>query len=486
MRLSGIIEGAGVRLVSGDADIDVTGLTADSRQCAPGHLFAALPGSVTDGRRFIGDALGRGTVAVLVEDDGAAAVEARGATVLAAGSARHSYAVMCARFHGPGPQIAVAVTGTNGKSSVVDFCRQLWSAMGRDAASVGTLGIVSPAGGEALGHTTPDPGVLHARLRALAADGVTRVALEASSHGLDQRRLDGLSPDGVAFTGFSRDHLDYHRTADAYLGAKLRLFGLARPGGTAVLNADIPEFGILRRHCRDLDVVSYGEAGTTLRLAGLEATADGHQELEVEAGGALRTVRLPLAGRFQAMNALCAAALVAGAEGLPAPEVLELARGLRGVPGRLEEIPGHPSGARIYVDYAHTPDALANALGALEGSTSGRLAVVFGCGGDRDREKRPLMGAVAARHADDVIVTDDNPRTEDAAAIRRAILAAAPGAREVGDRRRAIRAAVASLRAGDALLIAGKGHESGQVVGRSVRPFDDRAEARSALEEFGS
>ncbi len=482
MRLSGLIEGAGTRLVRGSADVDITGLAADSRLCGPGHLFAALTGSVTDGRRFIDDALTKGSVAVLVEDDGSAPPQAGDATVLAASRARSSFAIMCARFHGAGPRIAVAVTGTNGKSSVADFCRQFWSAMGHRAASVGTLGIVSPEGVDTLAHTTPDPAVLFARLGELASAGITRVALEASSHGLDQRRLDGLVIDAAAFTNFSRDHLDYHATPESYLDAKLRLFDLARPGGVAVLNADIPEFDTIARRCRDLAIVSFGEAGTGLRLAGLAVTKGGHQVLEVEAGGVIRTVTLPLAGRFQAMNVLCAAALVASVEDLSAHEVLELSGSLNGVPGRLEAVPGHPEGARVHVDYAHTPDALETVLGALRGTTSGRLAVVFGCGGDRDRAKRPQMGAIATRLADDVYVTDDNPRTEDAASIRRAILEAAPGAREIGDRREAIRTAMAVLGADDVLVIAGKGHEEGQIVGGSVLPFDDREEARRACQ----
>ena len=467
-------------------DVDITGLAADSRQVREGHLFAAFRGSRTDGRCFIADALDRGAVAVLVGDDaGMPALEGR-ADVVAAADPRHVFARMCARFHAPPPGVVVAVTGTNGKSSVVDFCRQFWSVLGIRAASFGTLGMVTPEGIEGLGHTTPDPAGLHACLGRLRARSVDRVALEASSHGLHQRRLDGLRVDAAAFTSFSRDHLDYHVTAESYLEAKLHLFDLLREGGTAVLNADMAEYGTVAGRLENRDIVSFGETPGDITLEGLEDTGDGHQVLEVRADGVTRTVMLPLAGRFQAMNVLCAAALVAAVEDQPLHDILALAGRLDCVPGRLEMVPGHPAGARVYVDYAHTPDALATVLTGLRGTTGGRLAVVFGCGGDRDREKRPQMGAIAARLADDVCVTDDNPRGEDAALIRRAILAAAPGARESGDRREAIQSAVASLGGNDVLVVAGKGHERGQVVNGDVLPFDDREEVRRAFRRGGS
>ena len=485
MRLSDLIEDLPVRHRDGLPDIDITGLAADSRQVHRGDLFAAFRGSRTDGRRFIDDALDRGAVAVLVGDDDVVPAREE-AAILASARPRHVFARMCARFYVPSPGVVVAVTGTNGKSSVVDFCRQFWSAMGHRAASLGTLGMVKPEGIEPLGYTTPDPARLHACLSRLRGCNIDRVALEASSHGLDQRRLDGLCVDAAGFTSFSRDHLDYHATADSYLEAKLHLFDLLREGGTAVLNADMGEYGAVTERLGNRRVMSFGEAPGDTTLLSQADTADGHQVLEVRADGIARKVVLPLAGRFQAMNVLCAAGLVAAVEDQPVHDILALSGHLLCVPGRLEMIPGHPAGARVYVDYAHTPGALATVLTGLRGTTGGRLALVFGCGGDRDRDKRGQMGAIAARLADDVCVTDDNPRGEDAALIRRAILAAAPGARESGDRREAIRSAIASLGRHDVLVVAGKGHERGQVVNGDVLPFDDREEVRRAFRRAGS
>ena len=486
MRLSDLIDSLPAHHRHGMSDIDITGLAADSRQVREGHLFAAFRGSRTDGRCFVDDALDRGAVAILVGDEAGMPALGGRAAIVAAASPRHVFARMCARFHAPPPDIVVAVTGTNGKSSVVDFCRQFWSAMGVRAASFGTLGMVTPEGVQGLGYTTPDPAGLHACLGRLYARNIGRVALEASSHGLHQRRLDGLRVDAAAFTSFSRDHLDYHVTPESYLEAKLHLFDLLREGGKAVLNADMAEHGAVTGRLGNRAVVSFGETASDITLKGLADTRDGHQILEVGADGITRSVKLSLAGRFQAMNVLCAAALVAAVEDQPVHDVLALSDHLECVPGRLEMVPGHPSGARVYVDYAHTPDALATVLTGLRDTTEGRLAVVFGCGGDRDREKRPQMGAIAARLADDVCVTDDNPRTEDAALIRRAILAAAPGARESDDRREAIHSAVASLGGNDVLVVAGKGHERGQIVNGDVLPFDDREEVRRAFRRGGS
>ena len=483
MRLSALIDGTGARVVAGRGDIEIRGLSADSRRCGPGHLFAALPGAAVDGRSFVGEALRAGSVAVLTEDKSGAVPEAGDATVLASRLVRRSFALVCARFFARQPRLAVAVTGTNGKSSVAEFCRQLWALRGERAATLGTLGVVGTDGAEPLALTTPDPVTLHARLRALADSGVERVAIEASSHGLDQRRLDGVALGAAAFTALGRDHFDYHPTPAAYFEAKARLFDLVDADGTAVLNADMPGFDGLARRCRarGLDVVSFGAAGTGLRLGELTALDDGRQEIVAEAGGKRVRVAVALPGRFQAMNVLCAAALVASIEDCPPLEALAAAGALEGVRGRLEPVGGHPAGARIYVDYAHTPDALDNMLCALRPATAGRLVVVFGCGGDRDRTKRGPMGEVAARHADDVLVTDDNPRSEDPAGIRRAILAGAPRAREVASRGDAIRAAVAALGPDDVLVIAGKGHESGQIVGDRILPFDDRCAARRAV-----
>ena len=497
MRLSALLEGAGARVVAGPPEAEIRGLCADSRRCESGFLFAALPGSLADGRDFAAAAVYNGAVAVLAGEDGPGPLP-DSTTLLAAVRPRRSFALLCARFHRRRPPVAVAVTGTNGKSSTVEFCRQFWWARGVAGASIGTLGSAGPDGTRPLAHTTPDPVALHRQLEAFAGAGVGRVAVEASSHGLHQHRLDGMSFAAAGFTNLTRDHTDYHRDREAYLAAKAHLFDLVETGGSAVLNADTEAFEPLAVRCRarGLRIVSYGRRGADLRL--LERRrAVGSQRLRVACGARSVAVDLPLAGRFQAMNMLCAAAMTAAAEGCEAADILALAGALRGVPGRLEAVPGHPAGARVFVDYAHTPDALENVLGALRdelgddapaarrpcrhGAAPGRLVVVFGCGGERDRDKRAPMGDIAARLADDVIVTDDNPRGEDAAAIRRQILAAAPAAREIGDRRLAIRRAVASLAAGDVLVIAGKGHENSQIVGAVRLPFDDAREAAQAI-----
>ena len=492
MRLSALLEGSEARIVAGEPEAEIRGLCADSRRCERGFLFAALPGSLADGRDFATAAVNNGAIAVLAGEDGIAPLPL-GATLLASARPRRSFALLCARFHPRRPEAAVAVTGTNGKSSVVEFCRQFWQARGVGGASIGTLGAIGPDGRVPLAHTTPDPVALHRQLEALARAGASRVAVEASSHGLHQHRLDGVSFAAAGFTNLTRDHGDYHRDPAAYLAAKARLFDLVEEGGSAVLNADAEAFATLAARCRarGLRILSYGRAGADLRLLERRPAAAG-QRLRLACGGRDLTVELPLAGRFQAMNMLCAAAMTAAAEGCDVGEILALAGALRGVPGRLEAVPGHPAGARVFVDYAHTPDALENVLGALRDDmaplqqpcrdrAAGRLVVVFGCGGERDRGKRTAMGDVARRLADAVIVTDDNPRGEDAAAIRRQILAAAPDACEIGDRRQAIRRAVASLGGGDVLVIAGKGHESGQTVGGATRPFDDVREAARAI-----
>ena len=493
MRLSALLEGAEARVAAGPPEAEIRGLCADSRSCRSGFLFAAFPGLLADGRRFAGAAVRNGAIAVLAGEDGIDRRSLGAATLLAAAKPRRSFALLCARFHRQRPPVAVAVTGTNGKSSTVEFCRQFWQARGVAGASIGTLGAAGPEGTAPLAHTTPDPLVLHRQLETLARAGARRVAIEASSHGLHQHRLDGMSLRAAGFTNLTQDHADYHRDREAYLAAKARLFDLVETGGSAVLNADAEAFDTLAERCRArrLRIVSYGRSGADLRLLARQQAAGG-QRLRIACGGRSVTVDLPLAGRFQAMNALCAAAMVAAAEDCEAADILALTGALRGVPGRLEAVPGHPAGARVFVDYAHTPDALANVLGALRddmargtrcrhGEAGGRLVVVFGCGGERDRSKRAPMGGIAARLADDVIVTDDNPRGEDAAAIRRQILAAAPAAREIGDRRLAIRQAVASLAEGDVLVVAGKGHETGQTVGAATLPFDDAREVARAI-----
>jgi UDP-N-acetylmuramoyl-L-alanyl-D-glutamate--2,6-diaminopimelate ligase len=487
LRLTEIMDG-GLRsrrfapLVS---DPDILGLTSDSRDVKPGYLFAALPGVRESGRRYLDDALARGAAAVLT--DPAPLDRSIGVPVIADPNPRRRLARMAARFYTPQPASMVAVTGTNGKTSVTVFARQIWAAQGLKAASLGTIGLVAPGMVQPGALTTPDPVKLHTILRELARAGVEHVALEASSHGLDQFRLDGLTLAAAAFTNLTRDHLDYHGDMAHYFAAKRRLFAELLPvSATAVINID-NEYGrklVETTRVRGQRVITYGTTPEAeLRLVAAEPTARG-LTVEIAVRGDRRRFDLPLLGTFQAMNALAAAGLVIATGTTPA-DALKVLPQLEGVPGRMELTAVHPSGAPVIVDYAHTPDALETALTALRAHTAKRLVVVFGCGGDRDTGKRPQMGAIAARLSDVAIITDDNPRSEDPALIRRAVLAACPGGREIGDRRAAIRAAVKLLDAGDVLLIAGKGHESGQIVGGRTLPFDDRIEARAAVRLLG-
>jgi UDP-N-acetylmuramoyl-L-alanyl-D-glutamate--2,6-diaminopimelate ligase len=465
-------------------DVAITGLTADSRAVGPGMLFAALPGARADGRAFIDPAIAAGAAAVLA--DPSLAGRALPVPLVLDPDPRRRLALMAARFYGAQPEMVVAVTGTNGKTSVASFTRQLWQRQGLAAASLGTLGLEAEGASDDAGLTTPDPVRLQALLAELAARGIQHLALEASSHGLDQRRLDGVRFRAAAFTNLSRDHLDYHASPAAYFAAKRRLFAELLPeGGSAVLNADAPEYQDLAALCRGrgIDVLDFGRTASRLRLLTQTAHADG-QTLALAVEGEVHEVDTPLLGAFQAANLLAALGLVVAAGGDAAAGVADLGS-VRGARGRLERVGTHPAGAPIFVDYAHTPDALAAVLGALRPHTRGRLAVVFGAGGDRDPGKRPLMGEAAAAHADVVIVTDDNPRSEDPALIRRAILAACPAAQEIGDRALAIRTAIERLAAGDVLVIAGKGHESGQIVGERRLPFDDAAVARAVLGRLG-
>lgn len=488
MRLTDLLlESASNVTASEIAGIQIIGLTADSRQVQPGFLFAALPGSRADGRDFITDAVRRGAVAVLAPpgtpqpsrpDDAATPI-----ALLLDDNPRRRFALLAARFHLRQPQTVAAVTGTNGKTSVVWFLQQIWTSLGFEAASLGTLGVFSGPLRQPGSLTTPDPVALHDTLARLAAVSVGHLAMEASSHGLDQYRLDGVRIAAAAFTNLTRDHLDYHGSMSAYLEAKLRLFGeLVLPEGAAVVCADDPHASEVceaaRRH--GLRVLTYGKAGQDLRLDELTPTAAG-QQLTVSIFGQPYRVELPLAGDFQAANALAAAGL-AIATGSDVEPVLAALETLHPVRGRLERVAVVRGEAPVYVDYAHTPDALEVVLRALRRQVTGRLTVVFGCGGDRDPGKRPQMGRIAAMLADRVIVTDDNPRSEDPALIRRQILAECPGAEEIGDRASAIAAAVAALGPGDALLVAGKGHEAGQVVGHTVLPFDDAEAVRAAVQ----
>jgi UDP-N-acetylmuramoyl-L-alanyl-D-glutamate--2,6-diaminopimelate ligase len=468
-----------------DADIDVRGVTADSRSVKPGDIFVAVAGGKTDGLRFIAPAVAAGAVAVLAERMPDAPLPA-GVAFARVGNARRALALIAAKFYPRQPQIIAAVTGTSGKTSVAAFTRQIWTALGHRAASIGTIGVVSPRGETYGSLTTPDPVVLHQSIDQLAGDGVTHLAIEASSHGLNQYRLDGLRIAAGAFTNITRDHLDYHASFEAYLVAKLRLFReLVAPGGAAIVDVDHEHADavIAAAKTRGLAIVSVGRAGTGIRL--VDAKIDGFsQTLQVEHGGENFQVRLPLVGEFQVENALIAAGLAVATGGDPASVFAALAH-LNGAKGRLELV-GDKRGAPIFVDYAHKPDALAKALDALRPYAPGRLVVVFGAGGDRDRGKRPLMAAVAVAKADRVVVTDDNPRSEDAAAIRASIIAGAPGAIEIGDRREAIRSAIADLRRGDVLLVAGKGHETGQIIGDRIVPFSDHEAVAAALKELAA
>ena len=462
----------------------ITGVTADSRKVRPGFLFAALPGSKVDGRGYVDGAVAAGAAAILAPDD----VSHDGVPVVHVEDLRRAYALAASVFWGAQPATCVAVTGTNGKTSVATFCRQIFARLGRKAASMGTLGVTVSAPGvpdiqiTPPGLTTPDAADVAELMAKLAADGVTHVALEASSHGIDQRRLDGVTLKAAAFLNLTQDHLDYHGTMGVYRAAKLRLFDTLLPaGGTAVLNADSDQVEAFRSVAAGTGhtVLMTGEAGLDLHLIARELTADG-QRLSVGFGGKTFDIHLPLAGAFQADNALVAAGLCIAAGEAPVAVFAALEH-LNGAPGRLQHIGSGPRGGEAYVDYAHTPDGLETVLKAMRPHTTGRLIVVFGAGGDRDRGKRPLMGAIAARLADVAIVTDDNPRSEAPAAIRADILAAAPGAREVGDRREAIRAGVAVLGEGDVLVVAGKGHEQGQMIAGVNHPFDDVTETALAL-----
>jgi UDP-N-acetylmuramoyl-L-alanyl-D-glutamate--2,6-diaminopimelate ligase len=460
-----------------------TGLACDSRKVAPGYLFAALPGTRADGADYISEAVRRGAVTVLAVPQARSMVECLGAAFIADDNPRLRLAKIAADYFDAQPDVIAAVTGTNGKTSVCVFLRQLWTALGRKAASMGTIGVVAPSGEIGLDHTTPDAIVLHRILARLKDEGVEHLALEASSHGLDQYRLDGVQVAGAAFTNITRDHLDYHPDFAHYLAAKLRLFSdILAPGGVAVINADAEhsEAFIRAARMREAELLTVGENGGALRLQSRVPQTDG-QALTVQYVGRPFEIFLPLAGSFQASNALVAAALAIGL-GANADEVFAALGTLQGAPGRLQKIAYSRSGAPVYVDYAHTPDALATVLAAIRPHVEGRLHVVFGCGGDRDAGKRPLMGRIAAELADIVIVTDDNPRSENAASIRTQVLAACPDAREIGDRASAIAEAIAALGQGDALIVAGKGHEAGQIVGDQVRPFSDAEETlKSAL-----
>jgi UDP-N-acetylmuramoyl-L-alanyl-D-glutamate--2,6-diaminopimelate ligase len=485
MKLGALAGAAGIALDEG-ADALVTGFAIDHRKVAPGTVFGAFRGTRVNGEDFIPAAVSAGAVAVVARPEARVA----GAVHIADAEPRRAFARLAAQFFTPVPETIVAVTGTNGKTSTVEMTRQLWRMAGHRAASIGTLGVTTPDESVSTGLTTPDIVTFLANMSGLAREGVTHVAYEASSHGLSQFRNEGLTVAAGAFTNLSRDHLDYHSGMDDYFAAKMRLFDeVVAEEGQAVIWADDPwsEQAIAHVRRRRLDVLTVGQKGEAIRLLSRTPTQLG-QTLQIGFGGTTRKVELPLIGAYQAANALVAAGLVVATGGDPAATLDALSR-LQPVRGRLERAAISPAGAPIYVDYAHTADALEAAIAALRPHVKGRLFVVFGAGGDRDQGKRPEMGRVAATHADVAIVTDDNPRGEDPAAIRAMVLADAPGAIEIGDRRQAIAAAISQAGSDDIVLVAGKGHEQGQIVGAGdemrVLPFDDVTVARECTVPAG-
>jgi UDP-N-acetylmuramoyl-L-alanyl-D-glutamate--2,6-diaminopimelate ligase len=468
---------------SGLAGYSVAGLTADSRKVLPGFVFVALKGVNTHGKDFIPQAKAAGAIAVL----GGAECEGFGLPLIRVDNPRLAFAQAAAKFYAVQPALVAAVTGTNGKTSTVDFLRQIWATAGRKSASLGTLGAIWPGGAIDIGLTTGDPVQIHETLARFCADGVTHAAMEASSHGLDQHRLDGVKLRVGAFTNLTQDHLDYHGTMDAYREAKLRLWDLLEAGAPAVVNADAAAGPAFEERARDrkLDVITAGWRADAhgLKIMELMPRPNG-QMLELRWREKTAKVELPLIGEFQALNAVTAAAMaLAGGE---TPDAVWAGlEALLPVKGRMEHVGATAHGAHVFVDYAHTPDGLDVLLRAARPHAPGRIVLVFGCGGDRDTAKRAKMGAIAAKFADVVIVTDDNPRSEDPASIRRMVLEGAPGAVEIGDRASAIRHGVAMLTPGDALLIAGKGHETGQIIKGVVHPFSDQEAALDALRVGG-
>jgi len=470
----------------GGREVRITGLAIDSREVRAGNLFAAFPGSRVHGGEFIQYALRMEAAAILTDAEGARiaadALAGSEAALIVAEDPRAAFAGAAALWFGAQPETMAAVTGTNGKTSVAHFTRQIWTLLDRAAVSIGTTGIEG-AFEAPLGHTTPDALTLHGYLAEMAEAGVTHAAMEASSHGLAQARLDGVMLKAAGFTNFTQDHLDYHADFDAYFAAKARLFDrVLAADGTAVLNTDDPKGRVLREHAteRGQDVIAVGHApGADLRILDQRFDATG-QEVRLEWQGRARQVRLDLIGGFQAQNVALAAGLAIACGEEPG-QVFDCLRDLQGVRGRMQLAATRNNGAAVYVDYSHTPDAVATALQALRPHVMGRIVVVFGAGGDRDRGKRPLMGQAASAHADLAYVTDDNPRSEDPAAIRAEVMGGCPEAIEVGDRAEAILRGVDALGPGDALLIAGKGHETGQIVGDAVYPFDDVEQASVAV-----
>ena len=464
-----------------ESDEQVVGLTCDSREVKPGFVFAALPGTVTDGRKFIESALEKGASAIVSTGDMDLPVP-----YLASAEPRVAYAQMAAKLYAGQPKTLVAMTGTNGKSSTVEFLRQIWAYAGKQAACFGTLGVQAPKGYRPLTHTTPDAVALHKTLSELSSEGVTHAAMEASSHGLDQYRLDAVQITAAGFTNLTQDHFDYHADAENYFLAKARLFARLTPANAPVVINTNDEYGQrLVKMCeeRGQDVMQVGWSGQDIRIDEVMPRA-ASQMITLVVKGERHKIELPLAGEFQVLNAISALglAMVTGVEKGTALKALE---NLEGVAGRMERAGQTKDGAPIFVDFAHTEDGLDKLLRSVRPHTMGKIVVAFGCGGDRDPDKRPKMGKVAAKLADDVIVTDDNPRTEDAATVRKAVLKGCPDAAEIGDRAAAIREGIKRLAPQDCLVIAGMGHEQGQSVGTEVIPFSDVEQVKLALKELG-
>jgi len=482
LRLSDLTKGGGTAAQTQVPDLDITGLTADSRDVRPGFMFAALPGAKADGQAYIDEAIAKGAVAILAPPTVCAHHLDDGIALVTDPTPRRRLALLAAQFHQGQPDTIAAVTGTNGKTSVTHFVHQLWQLLGHRSAALGTLGVLTPNRELYAGLTTPDPVHLHECLSDLRQDGVNHLAIEASSHGLDQHRLDGVRITAAAFTNLSRDHLDYHKTMGAYLDSKLRLFSeLLRQGGTAIVDAGSEQYDKITKIVRDrgLLMLTYGRKDGDIRCT--EAILKGEAwSLTIQAFGTAYKTDFALPGAYQINNALCALAITVACGAAPHTVVPLLSR-LAGVPGRMQVAGRRSNGATVIVDYAHTPDALVSSLQAARPYAANRLIIVFGCGGDRDPGKRVEMGKAAARCADTIIVTDDNPRSEDPAAIRAQAMKGCPKAVEIGDRDEAIRAGVAMLQDGDLLLVAGKGHEQGQTIGGETFPFDDVTVARAAI-----
>lgn len=464
-----------------ESDAEVAGLTCDSRDVEPGYVFAALPGTVTDGRKYIESALEKGASAILSTGKIDLPVP-----YLSSKEPRLAYAQMAAKLYAGQPEVLVAMTGTNGKSSTVEFLRQIWAYAGKSAACFGTLGVQAPKGYRPLTHTTPDAVALHKTLSELTDEGVIHAAMEASSHGLDQYRLDAVEVTAAGFTNLTQDHFDYHTDAEDYFMAKARLFTELTPSGAPVVINTNDEYGqrlVKMCEARGQDVMQVGWSGQDIRIDEVMPRA-ASQIVTLVIKGQRHKIELPLAGEFQVLNAVSALGL-ALVTGISKEAALEALENLYGVAGRMERAGQTKDGAPIFVDFAHTEDGLDKLLRSVRPHTMGKIIVAFGCGGDRDPDKRAKMGKVAAKLADDVIVTDDNPRTEDAATIRKAVLKGCPEAAEIGDRASAIREGIKRLGPQDCLVIAGKGHEQGQIVGAEVIPFSDVEQVKLALKEFG-